>query len=514
MEKTGFKEIELKLPTDYSESQLNRTVSIKLGIRKFSFDIIKKSLDARKKNNIHWKIRLRVFSKELRGTEFYKEKKLKISYKKRNKKIIVVGSGPAGFFSAYLLALSGFQVTIIEKGTDVNQRHKDILDFESKGLFKNHSNYCCGEGGAGTFSDGKLTSRTKNITVEKQFILDNFIDSGAPQEIRYLSKPHIGSDNLRKVVLNLRKKFENAGGILVFNSTVGNFTIHKNNKISVHTAEKNYEADFLIFAPGHSNYDTFRLLYDKRINFRIKPFAIGVRVEHPQELINIAQWNVPKLNGVKAADYKLTYTASNGIPVYSFCMCPGGKVVQASPKKGLNIVNGVSNYSRNSPFANSAIVAGLDIRKILKKETGFFQAIDWLESLEKKVFDLTNSFSVPGNIIGNFVNDNACSDFPKNSYCPGIFPYDFKNLFPPEIILALKEGFNNFSRKIKGFETGIMMGLESKTSSPVQVIRDEFGRCEGFGNVFIIGEGSGYTGGIISSAVDGIKAAIGIIKAF
>jgi uncharacterized FAD-dependent dehydrogenase len=219
------------------------------------------------------------------------------------------------------------------------------------------------------------------------------------------------------------------------------------------------------------------------------------------------------LPGLKAAEYKLTYTASNGLPVYSFCMCPGGKVVPSAPEFCQNIVNGVSDYARNSGFANSAIVAGIDLHNIFKREVTLEEALQWMENLERKVYDLLGSYDVPGNVIHDFILKKTSQHIPFNSYPFRVFPYDFEDLFSPETMLAVREGMADFSRKIKGFETGIMLGLESKTSSPVQVIRDEHRRCEGFENIFIIGEGSGYAGGITSSAVDGVKAALYCISA-
>jgi len=510
LENIGYKEIELKLPTDYNEHDLKKKIEKQLHVSKFSYEILKKSLDARFKPSIYWLLKLRVLSKELKGSIFSGDPHLEIPYQKRNKNVVVVGSGPAGFFAAFTLIKAGFGVTLIEKGPQVNRRFKDIVEFEQGGAFKSSSNYCHGEGGAGTFSDGKLTSRTKNIVLEKNFVFDNFIAAGAPEEIKYLAMPHIGSDNLRFVIPNLRKKFESLGGKSFFDTKVTDLHILKNGQIEVNAENQDFVCDYLVFAPGHSSYDTYRMLHRKGIIFRNKPFAIGVRVEHPQELINRAQWLSPKLPGVKAAEYKLTYQASNGLPVYSFCMCPGGKVVPSAPEARQSIVNGVSDYSRNSPFANSANVVGVDLSRILKKEVGFEESLRWLETLEQKVYDIDNSFRIPACTIKDFTDGKVPATIPENSYPLGFFPYDFSQLFPTEITEALKEGFVDFSHKIRGYETGVMLGLESKTSSPVQAVRDEHRRCEGFDNIFIIGEGSGYTGGIVSSAVDGVKLAMDI----
>jgi len=510
LENTGYKEIELKLHTDYSEHDLKKKIEKQLHVGKFSYEILKKSLDARFKPNILWQLRLRVLSKELKGASFTDEPLPEIPYQKRNKEVVVVGSGPAGFFAAFVLRKAGFGVTLIEKGPQVGRRYKDIVEFEHSGTFKNDSNYCHGEGGAGTFSDGKLTSRTKNIVPEKNFVFNTFVSAGAPEEIKYLSMPHIGSDNLRFVIPNMRKKFESLGGKMIFDTKVSDLSILKNGQVEAGTDGQNFICDYLIFAPGHSSYDTYRMLHNKGVIFRSKPFAIGVRVEHPQELINRAQWLTPTLPGVKAAEYKLTYQATNGLPVYSFCMCPGGKVVPSAPESNQSIVNGVSDYARNSMYANSANVVGIDLNKLLNKEVGFEDSLRWLEMLERKVYELDDSFRIPACSIRDFTEGKVSGSIPENTYPLGVFPYDFALLFPPGITEALKSGFLDFSRKIKGYETGVMLGLESKTSSPVQVVRDEHRRCTGFTNIFIIGEGSGYAGGIVSSAVDGVKLGMDI----
>ena len=506
-----FKELELRLHTDFTDQDIRKLIGKKLHVRQFNYEILKQSLDARKKPNVYWLLRIRVFSKELKGDIFRGEQRLEIPYIKRNVRVIVIGSGPAGFFAAYVLQQAGFKVTIIEKGPKVDQRASDIISFEAGGDFKNHSNYCHGEGGAGTFSDGKLTSRTKGISLEKQFVFESYVNAGAPAEIQYLAKPHIGSDNLRVIIRNLRKKFENLGGKIQFDTEVQGLEISGKSCNGVMTNNGPVPCDLLIVAPGHSSYQTYRMLNRNGIRFRSKPFAIGVRVEHPQELINRSQWLSPKLPGVKAAEYKLTYTASNGVSVYSFCMCPGGKVIPSAPAGQQNIVNGVSDYARKSPFANAAVVAGIDLGKVLNEEFSLEKSLHWLEELEKKVFSLTGSYKVPGNRIEDFIVGKVSQKIPPNSYPFDVFPFDFSELLPPETIQSLREGLINFPGKVKGFETGIMLGLESKTSSPVQVIRDDHRRCEGFENIFIVGEGSGYAGGITSSAVDGVKVGMDIL---
>jgi uncharacterized protein len=509
-----FKDIELKLPTSFTKDDLRETISKKLRIKNFTSEIMLQSLDARQKPKVYLQLRVRVISDEIKGNLFSPELGLIIPFKKRNQNVVIVGSGPAGFFAGFVLQKSGFSVAIIEKGPKVAPRYHDVVAFENGGLFKSNSNYCHGEGGAGTFSDGKLTSRTKGIAIEKKFVFGSYVNAGAPEEILYLAKPHIGSDKLREVIPNLRKQFEDLGGKMIFNSEATGLEIKKGICRSVVTKSDTFPCDLLILAPGHSSYKTYRMLYQNGIQFRTKPFAIGARIEHPQELINQSQWMAAKLPGQKAAEYKLTHTAATGLPVYSFCMCPGGKVIPSAPEDEQNIVNGVSDYTRNSPFANSAIVAGADLAKILNKTVGFQETLSWMESLERKVFEISGSYKIPGVRISDFLERNVSQNIPENSFPFEVFPFNFEELFPPVIIQSLREGLTGFSKKIKGFETGLMMGLESKTSSPLQVIRDTHRRCEGFENIYVIGEGSGYAGGITSSAVDGVKLGIELNRQF
>jgi len=334
----GYKELEIKLPTKYSYDDLMTKVYKSVHISQAECTIIKKSLDAREKHNIKWILRLQVVSDELPGNAPEAEPTLKFDRKKRSKTAVVVGSGPAGFFAAFLLQSAGFNTTIIEQGSAVPERHKAILNFESGGELDETNNYGAGEGGAGTFSDGKLTSRTKTISLERKFLYDAYIRAGAPKEIAYLANPHVGSDILRKVTVNLRKEFESLGGKYVFNTKIDKIT-RKDFQVTEISADKQiFQADYFIFAPGHSSYETYQMLSDNGVQFKTKPFAIGCRVEHPQELINFAQWGQNSLPGVKAAEYRMTFNGKGFLPVYSFCMCPGGKVVPATNKKGLNFV--------------------------------------------------------------------------------------------------------------------------------------------------------------------------------
>jgi uncharacterized protein len=508
----GYYEIELKLPTDYDDNLIIKSIQEKQGFKNFEYKILKKSLDARKKNNIVYVLQIGIFSQEIKNSGSKHTSKLDIISKKRTSKIIIVGNGPAGFFCSYTLAKAGFSVTCLEQGCAVDQRVEDIKDFENEGILKVHSNYVFGEGGAGTFSDGKLTTRTKKIAVEKAFILDAFIQAGAPEEIKYLNHPHIGSDNLKIIVKNLRDMFQFIGGKTVFETKVIDFKIKPNNQVVLMTEKKEYTADYIFFAPGNSAYDTYRMLMKNNIAFNTKPFAVGVRVEHLQSDINTSQWKVPELKGVKAAEYRLTYTTKNNFPVYSFCMCPGGKILCSASKPGQSNVNGASHYLRDSKWANSAIVVGINFKKLFNKEFTPTEALDWVESLEKKAFSICDNYQAPFNTIEDFIHKKITSRPVLSSYNFPLIPYDYKKLLPAEIEEALREGLIYFSQKIKCFNNGIMVGLETKTSPPIQVVRDSDYTCNDQKNIYVIGEGSGHASGIITSAVDGIKVALSLIE--
>lgn len=508
----GFKLIELKLPTDFTGEVLKEKIAKKLKIQDFSYVIEKQSLDARKKHDIYWNVRVGVTSTALPGTGPPPKEPFSIPYKKRDKKVVVVGSGPAGFFAAYTLLNAGFRVTLLEQGPEVDTRLKDIAAFERTGELNEKSNYAFGEGGAGTFSDGKLTSRTKTISRERGFIFDTYIQGGAPAEIAYLAHPHLGSDNLRKIVRNLRNDFREKGGEFLFDTKVENVDIKDGKIRAVETPNEKIDGHYVIFAPGHSSYETYGMLIRKGVPFRVKPFALGCRVEHSQELVNRAQWGRVCLPGLKAAEYRLTYQERDQLPVYSFCMCPGGRVVPAAAYKNTNIVNGMSNYRRNSSFANAAVVVGVHLNRLLNKELEPLEALEWLQRLEETFFEFSNSYAAPACGIADFLSGKVSGNLKPSSYPFELIPADFNRLLPGEIAGSLRVGMTVFGRKLRGFEEGIMLGLESKTSSPVQAVRDRSGRSEAVENLYISGEGSGFAGGIVSSAADGIKAAMDILN--
>ncbi|MCK4916969.1 MAG: FAD-dependent monooxygenase [Candidatus Omnitrophica bacterium] len=510
----GYKEIALKLPTDYTEEQLRFEIEKKINLKEFSYQIKRKSLDARNKHSIHWQMQVGVSSKHLKKNTLVKLPILHIPYRKRKEKVVVVGSGPAGFFSAYVLQKAGFNTTIIERGSEVDKRAEDIRAFEKTGIFNSASNYAFGEGGAGTFSDGKLTSRSKHILKEKGFIISNYIESGAPEEIRYMAYPHLGSENLNMLVKNLREKFLNLGGIFLFETFVNDLKIKNEIVTEVITDKGEIETDIVIIASGNSAYDTYRMLIKKGVIFRTKNFAIGSRVEHPQEIINTAQWGWKNVPGVKAAEYRLTSKGDGEFSVYTFCMCPGGTVVPAAAYANTNIVNGMSYYKRDGKFANAACVAGINLDKINGRLTLPEEALDWLENLEQSFYEYSGSYEIPYCGIKNFIRGKGSLSGVESSYPLGIKSAPLWDLLPLEVSSSLKEGLKDFCGKIKGFDSGIIMGLDSKSSSPIQVLRGNNMLCDCFDNLYIAGEGSGYSGGIMSSGADGIKIAFAIIEKF
>ncbi len=501
----GYREIDIKIPVTAHHEELHKIIGKTAHIKDFSYQIVKKSLDARNKSKICWQYRVGVLSDEITGGEMPVLPNLVPEFKKRDTHIVIVGSGPAGIFSALFLAQSGFKITLIERGSMVETRKDAIQLFESTGKFDPKNNYAFGEGGAGTFSDGKLTSRTKSISRERNFIFDQFIEAGAPEEIFYMTHPHLGTDNLFKITQNIRNKLINLGCTFLFNLQLEDIKVNEGKVESIITSEGIIEADYFLLAIGHSAFETYRMLIRCGVPFQPKNFAIGFRAEHKQEIINIAQWGVNKLPGINAAEYRLTAQVSDNTPVYSFCMCPGGVVVPSTAYSHTNIVNGMSFYERNNPWANAAVVAGFNLEKFLKRTVSASEVLDWLESLESGFYKYAKGYNAPAVTISSFLKNKRSDKLPKSSYPFPLIDSDLNELLPSELIGPLREGLTQFCRKLKGYETGIILGLESKTSSPIQVKRDPDTLSSGYSNLFLVGEGSGWAGGIISSAADGLK---------
>lgn len=508
----GFKRIQIKVPTGYSEEELRTLITRHLSLNDFTFHIEKKSLDARKKSDTHWLLGILVISGELAGDEYVAPEILQIPFKKRSEKVLVIGSGPAGFFAAYVLQLAGFKVSIMDRGPEVEQRSKDIELLESKGKFNEQSNYAFGEGGAGTFSDGKLTSRSKRISRERDFILSEYVKAGAPPEIMYMTHPHVGTDNLKIIVAGLRQRFLENGGTFLFETRLDSLMLKGKRATGVVTTKGDFEADHVILATGHSAYDTYRMLIHKGISFGTKNFAIGHRIEHPQHLINQAQWGRESLPGVKAAEYRLSTKTRSGLGVYSFCMCPGGTVVPAAAFKEKSVVNGMSHYQRDGYFANAGCVAGVHPDILLGHTSSPLEILDWMDELEASFYAHANAYVIPAIRAADYMRRSESGSIGRSSYPLGLESAPLYDMVPEKVSRAIAEGIGDFSRKLRGFDRGMLMGLESKTSSPIQVARDREGKCEGFENLYFVGEGSGYAGGIISSAADGVRCAMALIS--
>jgi len=507
----GYAEITLKLPTGYSETLLRKKISEEISSSDFSFRILRRSLDARNKRDIHFLTRIGVTSDDLSGNP-PEIQKLEIIKRNTDRKVVITGCGPAGIFAALVLQKAGFHVTIIEKGAEVAKRKEKIAEFEKTGTFDFFGGYCFGEGGAGTFSDGKLTSRTKTISIEKDFIFDTFIKAGAPEEIAYETYPHVGSDNLKKIIPAIISDFRELGGEVIFESEVTE--IFKNGDritavgISGNETGK-IEGDYFIFANGHSSFKLYKLLISKGVLFTTKPFAIGFRVEHLQEELNFSMWRKRSLPGVKAAEYHLTADCDPG-HVFTFCMCPGGRVVQSAPDEISSVVNGMSNYARNGKFANSAVVTPFSLEELAGKEISAGNALDLLEKMEHDFYNFRKSFDIPAARISDIIHGKKTAKLPESSFSFGLVPADLSEFFPGTVYERLKRGLQIFSKKLDCFENGVAMGFESKTSAPVKCLRNQDLTAAPFTNLYICGEGSGYSGGIVSSAADGIKTALRI----
>lgn len=414
-------------------------------------------------------------------------------------------------FAALYLQKAGFSTCIAERGKDVWKRAEGIDRFERNGQFDPEANYAFGEGGAGTFSDGKLTSRSKHISAERQFILESYISAGAPAEIAFLSHPHLGSDKLKGIVMRLRQEYEDLGGQIMFGTMLTDIVVQNGKVIAAICNGREFKADYFIIAPGHSAYETYRILLLKGVGFLPKNFAIGSRVEHPQSLINYAQWGKESLPGVKAAEYRLTTTPAGSLPVYTFCMCPGGIVVPANAYDKASVVNGMSNYNRDLEYANAACVAAVNPIELIGQKAGALEVLDWIVKLEKKFYDYSGSYKAAFCSISDFIAKKESHSTHSSSYPLGLEASTLWEMFPERISNSIRSGLRDFIKKLHGFEKGILLGLESKTSAPVQVIRDKNRNCHGFENLFIAGEGSGFAGGIISSGADGVRTAMTIL---
>ena len=513
----------LKIRKDISNEEVFKIAIKKNNIKPtdiLEWHISKKSIDARKKDDVHYTYSIDFKLKnEHKYKKFNKINELHIPnvtpHNLQNKKVIIIGAGPSGLFAALTLVQNGLCPIVIEQGDSIEKRKSTVDTFLKEGKLNPLSNVQFGEGGAGTFSDGKLTTGINSPFCKK--VLKEFVNFGAPEQILYLSKPHIGTDNLIHIIKNMRKYIISRGGTFLFNTKVVDFTI-KNKQIDSVTCINNsttqkIETTHVILAIGHSSRDTFEKLYEKGINMEAKNFSVGVRIEHLQEDINIAQYgNITKLN-LPPAEYKLAYHSPTGRSCYTFCMCPGGVVMASSSDKNSIVTNGMSYFLRDGKNANSAILVNVvpdDFKNASPLGGIYFQ-----KDLEEKAFILGGSnYFAPIQRLEDFIN-NKKSEFVgtiKPSYLPGYTLSNLNDILPKFVSDTLKEGITYFDKKLNGFANpdSILTGVETRSSSPVRIIRNE-NLVSNISGLYPCGEGAGYAGGIMSAAVDGIKCAIAVL---
>jgi len=492
----------------YLKTAVAKHLKIK-GSRIKSMEILRRSIDARQKN-IKIQLRLRVFI-----DEFRKEKEtfhLDLKNIENAEAVIIVGAGPAGLFAAIRLIERGLKPIIIERGADVHQRKRDIAQINRTKTINPESNYSFGEGGAGTFSDGKLYTRSKKRG-SVQRILEILKRHGANENILIDAHPHIGTDKLPGIIKNIRETILSAGGEFYFNTKLSDFII-KNDEIQGIITEKGdkFHGHSVILATGHSARDIYELLHHKNLKIEGKGFAMGLRVEHPQALIDSIQYKCDiRSQYLPSASYSLVKQV-NGRGVYSFCMCPGGFIVPAATAVNETVVNGMSPSHRNSPFANSGMVVELQVPDFKEfSEWGELAGLKYQQQLEKLAFQNGGQGQVaPAQRLSDFVNGKISNQLPPTSYIPGVVSSPIHFWLPEIISSRLREGFKLFGKQMKGYfsREAIVLGVESRTSSPVKIPRDEVTlQHPQVKGLYPCGEGSGYAGGIVSSAMDGERCA-------
>ena len=502
---------------DKNEEKIKESLARKLKIDKDSIINIyikKESIDARDKNDVLYVYEIDAElknedsvlkkNKNVEKTFFKKYDFYSIGDKVLNKRPIIVGMGPSGLFAAYMLSLNGFKPIVIDRGEPVLDRVKSVEEFWNSGKLNINSNISFGEGGAGTFSDGKLNTLTGDKECRIQKVFEIFVEHGASKEILYASKPHIGTDILRNVIVSMRNEMINKGATFKYNSCVTDIVINDNkiSKVIINNDEE-IETDVLVLGIGNGARDTYQMLYNKNISMEAKPFAVGVRIMHDRVKIDESQYG-KFARYCPSASYKLTYNTSDKKGVYTFCMCPGGYVINASSEEKRLCINGMSNYKRDSKTSNSAVVVTVDEKDY---GNGLFNGLNFQRMIEEKAFNIGKG-KIPVQFYKDFKDNtiNKSIDDINVEFKGDISYANLNDIFPDKLSSSIKEGIDNFGKKINGFDddNALLAGVESRTSSPIRIIRDD-NMESNIRGIYPIGEGAGYAGGITTSSVDGIK---------
>lgn len=520
---------QLKLPITHTESELKKKIAktLRCGEKSFSYEIIRQSLDARHKEDKKFvytievsienekKILQKVHNNNIMSTIKKEYVFPKAGNRELSHRPVIVGSGPAGIFCAWYLARAGYRPLVLERGEEAEKRWETVDRFWKNGVLDPESNVQFGEGGAGTFSDGKLNTLVKDSFGRNREVLKRFVEAGADPEILYQHKPHLGTDVLVDIVQTLRRQIEEMGGSFRFRSKVTDLKIENGRLTGVEIDHKELlPAEICVLAIGHSARDTFFMLKDRGLTMEPKAFAVGLRVEHPQTLINEDLYGEKENQILGAASYKVTHTCRNGRGVYSFCMCPGGYVVNASSEEGQLAVNGMSYQARDGRNANSAVIVTVTPEDF--PQEGPLGGIAFQRELEKKAWQLGQG-KVPVQLFGDYCGHKPSQSLGEVTPCiRGEYVLsDVRSILPKEIGDSIEEGIHAFGKKLPGFdrEDALLSGIESRTSSPVRLVRDREG-LSNISGVYPCGEGAGYAGGITSAAMDGIKTAECIASAY